>query len=438
MPVPFATALLWAQRGYAAWQVAEAIRQQFCRIQNQFPEFTDRVIGAIPGGGLLNPLVPAICPNAPPTSQQLDSPYSGGQCCGSYTVFYRIVANGQTVDRTIAVNGKLGGLSNNFFDVPDSQGNMGNQWQGSAVLQTGLDCPGVNPTPVTLHNAGNNLGARPIVTITRVTRAGGAADNCGDRPILFNPRQPTAGDLNFNVTIPVGGRNINIPVRMNLTLNPTVNFNFSPTISFNTPYGDIYYSPDGIDIFFPGSGTDPNQPYGFPDPRPPTDRPPPALPPSTRPRQPTAPPTGGGDCPDVDLKPVLDAVAEVQDVVDETLELVKELSECDRCEFLPEECTKTLIGTGQGGKFQLSPDALWVEVSVIQKPSNWKGYSVPNSPDVVFAGWHSFGSSICEGVRTPIQYDKNIYPKASQSSAFSYGLQTGYSANCYAYLRPSE
>lgn len=441
MPVPLATVALWASRGYAAYQIAEGIRQRFCTLQQQFPEFTARAIGNLPGGdSLINPLVPAICPSAPPASSQNNVfPYLGGQCCAVYTMRWTRIGNGSTTQLQETVAGKIGAIRDTLFDVPNANQQMGLQWQGFIEIQTDLDCPGRTPRWRTLTGGQNWQGARPTYTNLTFTRVDGLPDNCGDRPITGTPLIPSPNDLNFTVTIPIGGRSFSVPVQFNLNLNPTLNFNFQPTISFSTPIGEFVFSPDGLDIFFPGSGDSPGTPpFGLPDPRNPSDRPPPQLPPYLAPRiQP--PGGGGGDCPDVNLKPILDAIEAIAVPIEETLDGVEELLERDCCtSHTPEQCRRILIGTGQSGQFQLGDDVLWVGVIIDEKPSNFKGFANENSPDVVYAGWFEFGGGNSSGVRSQLQYDRNIYPKLSKATSFSFGLQAGYIGSCYAYVRPDD
>lgn len=442
MPIPWAAIPPLIARGFAAAAAADAIRDEFCQLYDQYPEFISGAIGYLPGGGFVNSLIPFVCPNSSPPSQPFEPPFNGGQCCGLYNVTVVGVLEGETVDTTFPAPGKIGGV---FWRESEGSPVL---YSGSWLLESGLDCPGVEPRLDFLWG-GTNLSMMPSASIVSISRVDGLPDDCGNPNPTWPRVSPPPSGLNFDINVPVGNVNVTVPVSVNFNA-PPINVSFSPTISFSTPIGDFIFSPEGWDILVPGrppSDGDPNRPDDrdrLPDPRVPEDRPPLWRPPPFPGAPPIFLPPGSGNpppngCPDVNLSPVLTAIRFVQLTSDEILEGVNELLERDCCELpTPEECEKKTLGSGQGDKVAIGKDTVYVGIEINRKPENFKGYFNDGSPDVVFAGWHSFGSEECEGVRTPIQYEKNIYPKPSGCSSFSFGLQMGYTATCYEYLYVRE
>lgn len=412
----------------------------FCELYRAFPDEVDVAVSNIPGSGsgTGSYLLPRLCPPPPGQNPPVAvPPFEGGQCCGSYDV--TVVATIEGVTSTLIyenVPGRIRGLRYTPGEA------VPNTFTGNWTLIVGGDCPGVQVDELFVVG-GTNMSTRPSAAITAIALVSGGADDCGNPAPSYPPQSPTPDDFEIDIDIEIGGDNYNYPIEI-LPPNPSPDYPYRPEI--NIQVGDdfiINITGEGFNIGFPA--TNPNNPQpDRPDPRPEDRIPPPVAPPPLFPPFPEPGSGGGGDpgngnCPDVNLRPVLDAIARLDADVDIIGDNVELLLDCDRCSPpTPEECVKRLIGTGQGARFQLGDRVAWVGVEVTTKPSNSKGYFAVDSPDVVFAGWHTFGSTTAEGVRTPIQYDLNIYPVVAKATSFSFGLQTGYQANYYVYEVPED
>jgi len=379
-------------------------------------------------------LLPRLCPNPPPTQPQPGTPQPSGQGCISYDITVSGVdGRGSPYTLNYRLPGKIGGIVwVEGVGAPD-------RFSGGFELLHSRDCPGRTPGKVALVG-GQNMPQMPTARITAMVPVGGGTDPGGTVPAPYPPAPQPPQFFRPNITVNIGGQNVNFPITFAPT-SPSPNYPTRPQINFNIGNQiSVNITGDGFTFGNPAS---PTRPPGQPgNPIPPGGRLP-ALPAPPLIDPPPGTGSGGGGtptvCPDVNLQPVLDAIAVLKLEVDEVEEDVKLLLDCDRCDRPPASlCSKRLIGTGSSAVFQLGERAVWVGVEVTQRPTNWKGYLVDNSPDVLICGWHEFGSAIAQGVRTPIQYEKNIYPVLEGAEKFSFGLQSGHIANYYVYDKPDE
>lgn len=402
--------------------------QGFCAIAQQNPWLTSR---------LGRQLQRRWCrpPNVPPSPEQ--PPTIGGQCCADY----RVVIN--YVDATgaakVSDSVRKGKVRIRHDVTPKANG----FYDSYIILSSGNECPGVSRVETTVAGQQNGQGTvRPFITGYTITRTDNQPDTCGNffpPPIL--PPTPVPPVFNFNIPITTYNRNYNIPVTIPI-IQTDINFNLRPEFTLELPDFNLTFNFDGMTVTAPTGGREPNQPpYRLPPV--PDDRLPlpPNRPPIREPIQPDAPgrPTGGTRCPDLDLRPVLEAVANVQDVVDVIDDNVELLLDCDRCDRRPpEDCTKGLFGTGQSLTVPINKTVQWVGIELTAIPINAKKQFGVVAPDVFYAGWYSFGGNGCEGHRQPIHYRNNVFPAVEGSSRFSFTLPSGYVANCFLYTIGGE
>lgn len=430
-----------------------------------FDDFFEPPFPTTPIGEIVTPVVGAFCefsaahpwilsgtgrflrdrycpPPAPPLPPPPD-PTVGGQCCELYRVRTSVRFD-DPVAPTISDN-VFENLSGKIRIINDRVETSPGLFQVTIAISTGTDCPGATPTILSVAG-GQNVSENDVVLLSyQIEKMDGSRDNCGGGLFpVTPPPSPVPPVFDFDINIPVGGVNVSVPVTIPI-IQPDIDINIRPEINIQLPDLNINLTWDGINLSFPIGG---NNPDGSP-PRIPNipdnelpdgDRRPPVVPPRA-PNQPyppgSRPPTV--NCPNLDLTPVIVRVDNLQEDVDQLLIIGDLLLDCDRCKRKnPEDCDRDFGGSAQGAKEEIPDGAQWVELSITGRPENAKGYLSVGSADVLFAGWHSFGSEECEGVRTPVQYERNIYPVPDGASSFSFGLQTGFIASYYFYIPPDD
>lgn len=406
-----------------------------CDLYRRFPEEMDVIVSNIPGapsgtgGYVLNRLCP-LPPGQPPPPMR--PPFSGGQCCELYDVTTSLdFGDGASVSTFTLLPGKIRGLE--WRDQTIAPNLFTGQW----VLMYGGDCPGTVPAELSI-GGGQNMSSVPICRILSVVKSDGSPDTCGSPPPRFEPGNPSPDDFDIDIDVDIGGDNYNFPITISPP-NPDTNYPFRPNININI--GDnitVNVGGDGLTIGFNPSPPEDRQPQP-PNPIPPGDRPPPVYPPPLFPPAPPGDVGTPGDCPDVNLVPVLNAIADVDADLALVAADVKELLDCDRCEKpQPGLCRKALLGSGQSGDYVVGGDCEWVGIEISVVPENAKSQWGVDAPDVYYAGWYSVGDAESLGDRHPVAYLENVYEIAAGLSRFAYTLQSGYSASCYAYFKREE
>lgn len=414
--------------------LAEAAVEGYCTFSAAYPWMLSPL-----GVGLRDRWCRPPAPPLPPAP----TPTVGGQCCELYRVRTSVRFD-DPVDPTIS-DSLFENLSGKIKIINDKVETAPGLFQVTIAIETGIDCPGSTPAIQSVAG-GQNVGEDDIVLLSyQIEKMDGSPDNCGGSPLPTYPiPRPVPPVFDFDINVPIGGVNVTVPVTIPI-IQPEINVNLRPEINIQLPDLNINLTWDGINFSFPSGG---NNPDGSP-PRIPNipdnelpdgDGRPPVVPPRA-PNQPVPPnsrhPTV--NCPDLDLSPVIIRLDNVQEDVDQLLIIGDLLLDCSRCaRTKPEDCDRDFAGSGQGAKEEIPEGAEWVEVTVTQRPENFKGYLAVGSPDVLFAGWYSFGSQSSEGDRRPIQYGSNIYPIEKGVSSFSFGLQTGYLASYYFYFPPQD
>lgn len=401
--------------GNGAANLVRAARSAVCNIYANYPGvLTYNGIGQ-PPSVIARAFYDNICrPDFPPPA--LPSPgYSGGQCPVQYTIGYSIVAEfppNPPGRFTTAGSVTIWGTFKGTRVTPSA-----NQWNVSLV---GGANGAPNATVLTPLLAIANSYSAPVVTITSVTRVDGQPDNCGNPETPDPIESPPQNIFEYDVDIDIGGTTITSPLVVIQTENNN-SFEYRPEINVDIGGILINFQFDGVRINLDG---DENTPL------------PPPITPDPRPNAPTLPPKdgtkNGGECPDVDLEPVLVAIANVQGVVEVIEGNVEELLNCDRCNRLPvtsTEYSRQSFGAAQSGEYEIGQRAVWVTLRLNDVPANAKMQNGGNTRDVLYAGWYTFGTDDVMLPRRPIQYADNLLEVPEGVTKFSYTVYTGFTAS---------
>lgn len=413
--------------GGATAAIVQNAQSAACRLYREYPGWLLNIQSSNPGGAALRGFWDRLCPAPEQQPPSPDKPFSGGQCCTNYRITWRVISpNVSPEPISVTRPGKVGSMR-----IAYERNSLGEISGRRFELPVGLNCPGRTPSFLFLAaQTGNNGVFNPIqVIIDSVVRTDAQPDTCGELPPQFPIILPPPDALDFNTPITIGGDTYNFNIVIPVTqFNPTVNFR----PEFNVDVGGINVNFDmgGVNVDFTPEINLPSFPANE-DPRSPTNRPPPVPP---------RPPSGGG-CPDVNLQPVLNAIADVDAdlaVVGTNVEL---LLDCDRCDRPPVESPD--LGTiaypaSQSRQVSIPTSAVWIRVLIEQKPVNAKMQAGIASPDVYYCGWHSFGGGSSAGERIPINYLDNVYPVPEGASSFSFTTYTGFEASLTIYTYEEE
>lgn len=331
-------------------------------------------------------------------------PFTGGQCSFNYNVSYSY---------TDPVNGNGSGT---IFNVPGPITGIKRIQDSDVIYSIGAGCtagPGF-PGGVARFFSGQQVVAnRRRYTITSVVRSGGGPDTCGDPAPQFPdaPLPPTAvtnNTTNVNigagVIIPVGIAYAPVDLDVDINAAANIQVDVGPfNVSFDL--GGVNIRPNfNINVGPPSTPSPGNRPPSSPSPKP-IDK-------DNAPCYETNPP--------VDLTPVLDAIADVQETVDD----VKECS-CP----VGYDTQVTSLGGGRAGVAALPSNCIAVRLTLTEIPSNAK---VQNSdtghPDFFFCGYYDFGDGSALSARTPLSVESSYLEKPLWATSFGWSLYNGY--NC--------
>jgi len=405
---------------------ANAARGAVCSLYRRYPRWLHGPAYS-PGALVMRPFFDNLCdpPQQPPLPPS--RPFTGGQCAG---VSYRVVVAYKNSPGTSGSPQTLEGTDTFFLRGP-----IGRRYVRTASVQelqiTHTDLTGA-PRATTVIGTSNLQRVLEWVSFV-VTRQDGGADTCGDPPIDYPDDQPPPGDLSFPVTIPVGGDSYTFPLIIPfIDLSPE--FNLNPQINVQVGPFDFTFDLGGVNV---GINPEINLPDTIPvgpDPRPPSGRPP------TRP--PIAPPGGGcPPCPDLDLTPVLQAVADIDADLELVAADVKELLDCDRCDHPTIDDPSLLAAQfppATSGTYAALVKPRWVRVELTEQPRNARMQVGEQAADVIYAGWYSIGSGNAEGDRNAIRYENQVMPFPEGTNLFSFTLYAGYKARVTIYSQPEE
>jgi hypothetical protein len=356
------------------------------------------------------------CPLSPGNQnspQQITDPK--GKCVG---IRYRVTLSGTyeskqgtnwnpvNVSRVTEVWGAIGAISRTIDST-------GNQWIYTATV--GANASGTPQPNTELFRAFANKDGtvrNANYSIDIVPANPSQPDSC-QNPAPTYPTPPTRPTLppsfpRINIppviVVPIKPSvNIKVDARVNITANGTVNLKLADAINLQFgPSGiDVYINPDsGIDIYPDSPSPGYELPPGTPD-----------------------PPTGNngsegtdGDCPDVDLDPVIDKLNQLLDCACD-----------DDGEF---NTIVVPVLSGNSGSIVLNDNDIAVKVALIEVPDNpkieWGGGS---APDVYYAGWTSFSSFDGQRDRTPIDYLSKVYFRKEGDTFFTWTCRQFYSAS---------
>lgn len=365
---------------------------------------------------LIGELERLICPPERFPVPVAPNPVPGGQCPVGYLVDYTITfdngrGQGYNLERTSDVlAGAITGVvttrevqpSNpTFFNQIDSIGFAG----GASLFK-------MQETTV-------GGGSTASAIIRQIRRVDGQLDNCGDGLPTLPPPPPGAPPIPPNITVNIGGTNVLLPFFFTpVIISPTLNF--EPHLAIRVGPIDIDLSLDGYDITSrPRPSRPPILPPSYP-PGTPTAPPVYPSPPQTRPRN-LPPGGGGGDCPNVDISPVITRI----DTAEANLTL---LLDCDRCVLDDPTLIgyqETLVFTGGSGRITLSSRCTLVKLNLVSQTNNLKSQAGVNADDVFYIGWQSFSQSQSNYIRQPIHYLQNIYRRPRQCTQFTFTCYNG-------------
>lgn len=415
--------------GPALGQAVPFVFSAVCALYQQQPKETAALLGmGISPSSPVDILLPKLCDLPPENVPQPTQQFQGGQCCNQYNV----VVSGQIEGNpfTFPLRGLQGKIGNVALRKESAEnGVVTRTW----YFMSGLDCPGVTPRRNDILGQsrapdGEFPPASAGISSTELV-AGGV--ECGNPPPDYPTVPGTPDQYSFPVNVEIGGDTYEWDVEI-LPGNPAPDEIVKPEI--NIKIGDyiLNLTVEGINIGFqvPPGGV----PRPMPDPRDPEDVPP------AQPMPPLFPPGGGGggtdpggSCPDVDLQPVLNAIANLKLEVDQVEEDVEKLLDCDRC--WPQIGSNLLevaaLSGTSGGEFELEPRARWIEITQTSVPANARTQDGGAASRVVYSGWISFG-----GERTPISYEDNVFKVPIGSDRVLITLYDGHEGVCKVhYLR---
>ena len=406
--------------GNSLRDVGQAAIDAYCNLYRNYPAWTGgslfQLVGLDPGRALFD----RVCDEPPPPTPT-QPPMLGGQCCADYIFHFEGQQGGNPFATDFIVKGKVGTPRYRRRDTEDGFYNP------AIFLDVGIDCPPTFPETKIFalgQNLNDGMGSGITGLVYNISRVDGQPDTCGDLPPEYPDIIPRPDELNYDIDITVGDIAISVPVTIPITqFSPT--FNFSPSFAVNVGGVRVTLDIGGLSFTFNPTVNLPSLPTGE-DPRPPADRPVPVTPPS--------PGGGGGDCPDVNLQPVLNAIATVKADTELILEKLEELLNCDRCrrqEITSLDYAVQAYGAAQSAVISLDPKSRWVRLEIVSQPINPRVQSGEVAKDVYFAGWYYFQTGGSAGDRNPIHFLDNAYPTIEGARTFAYTLPKGYAGIVY-------
>lgn len=382
----------------------QSARDFTCGLWNQYP---DRMSGngGVPGAFTRGWMNAACQDNNPPQPPVVNVP--GGQCCDKtyeVTVSYQILIcfEDQVIEtntQTKTVTGKINGLYLGEYP-PNPQGtglyieyeNCGGSLFYSLVWSTSRQFVTYECTTTSAFEADTSKVSvsESIYTIDSIVTVDGSPDNCGTTPPGYpvSP-EPTINDVTEIVTINnYDGTTNNVELSLDIINN---NISNSLELPITLIFGGIRMSVNvgGITI----NNNTSNRTFNSN-----RDR----LPDNTRhplplPENPEPPP-------------------ETRDEPDS-----------------PSYGT-VVLPASQSRIVELGASVVWVALNLVDIPSNARPQWGVIAPDIYFAGWFEFQSSLLNFRREPIHFKRNVCYPPIGANKFAYTLQTGYTGTVILYV----
>lgn len=406
-----------------------------CRFYAQHPATAQALVSALPAPSPMEGFIfPRMCRMPPPPAAPAAPPFQGGQCCELYRVRCNVTSSSGT--QSITFENQPGQIGSIFVEYSDVDGVRGKAY----YFMAGLRCSGVVPAKIFVASEvrSDDLPFTTTATIASVSRMDNQPDSCGNPLPVHPPGVVPPEDFDWDGVAPFPDGDRRVPVRI-IPPQPQGDVIIRPEI--NIEAGDVIVNVTGEGITFGVRNPAPNLP--------PNNNVPPGVPTGSNPppNQPLFPPSshpapggggdpgGGGNCPDVNLQPVLNAIANVDADLKTVGDNVILLLDCDRCK--PEEPEESAyqrqsFGVAQSRTIQLPPNSKYVELVVVERPSNAKVQFSPSAQNVYYCGWQSFGHNAKADVRNPVHYEENIFLVPDGMTEFSYTLYAGFRAQLTA------
>lgn len=355
------------------------------------------------------------CPPAPPPVAPPDRNYNTpqGKCAGAVVAFdvpysYNIIRPDGTTQPFSSVAGQ-GAYPTPIVNIRESRAG------GSIQFFADVGVPGTegyrvqaNVANIALPADNQYSGLQYQVNLRTIS---GDPDSCSNpaptyppSPPRDSPSSPPVINLPPLIYIPIKPEvKIPVTIKPNITINGGINFRIADSI-------DIQIGPKSVDVYInPTANID-----LFPDAPSPGYELPPGVP--DDPTGNAGNDGGSGECPDVDIDPVIDKLNQLLDCacdVDSNYQYVN-----------------GAVASGESGTILLPVDAYAVRLTLTDFPASpkkeWGGGA---APDVYYAGWTSkisFGGS---RDREPIDYQEKTFLVDESTTAFSWTCRQFYSAD---------
>lgn len=378
-----------------------AARKFACGLYKAYEGYYGNTAPQGPLEGLKRGVWDKICDNGLPPVPSDPPPWDGNSCaCVEYLVEglqYETSGIGQRLPWNAIVTGPIFGIR------------VAGGFPGGATffLRHGRCTNGVF-SGVRERELGGASGPERTYQITSINRVAGQGDSCpvpSPNPIP-PPTPPSPSDQKGNTNITIApGVTINAPITL---VGPTTNVSLNPSVEVNVGPLNVNFGLGGINVDISPSFNPTlivpvvNLP-SLPGPRP--------LP---------LPPSGGvcpDPCPDIDYARIEAAIRAER-------------------KFYAKPKTRrevAVLGSGVGGTVVLPAEAAWVRLVLTKEPLSVQEQFGAGGPDVLFAGWHSFGVGT-GGERIPISYRQNTYLVPKGATQFSWTVYRGAIASVSALL----
>lgn len=408
--------------------IVNTAAEMICGLYGKSPSSFLRIVD--PSSGLIDnnrPIFDDLCapiaPLPPPPQQQ----FGGGQCEDvRYNVSFTATLRGEAVNgvypspRNVSYTAALWGKVGSFTLAGYEERQSGPfTYRGYSRIECickgdgGLPNSGYGPATI-LGSSGNEIQSFSIGSVSRVD---GQADSCGSRQPSYPPTSPDPNDYTriFPIPQPDGSTK-----NTSVTIIPT----FAPIIGIFRP--EINVDVGGINVNFSLGGFTLSPTIEIP-----VGADLPIGQPSTTTNKKVAiniPISGGGGT--TDLKPALDAIADLKKEVEEC---------CDRyhpfSDLLTSDYDIATLGSGSSGSFNLPAKAYRVVLQITNPDSPGRSQAGINAPNVLYAGWAWFFSGGGMATRHPIDSPiKSFEVPARSDDKFAYTLNGSYNANVVCYF----
>lgn len=371
-----------------------------CGLYKDYQGYFGNIAPQGPLEGLKRGVWDKLCgPGALPPVPTEPPPFDGNSCsCVVYRATLRVTRpDGTGFDSNSEFTGPFFGLSSRTTS-PDTK--------ATDIIQ-GRCVDGRFVGSVTGPGDGGTA-TENSVSLKSITRISPSSD-CPQIPPPPAPTPPPPDRQRENAPITIAPNvTINAPVTL---VGPSVNVSLNPSI-------EVAVGPLNFNFSLGGVKVDVNPTFS------PTVIVPivnlPGLPPDQPPRPNPLPPDGG-DCPDpcepVDYRRIEDAISAER-------------------KFYARAKTRLnqgQLGGGVGGSLGLPPRTRFVRVTVTQDPNSVKEQFGAGGPDVLYAGWCSWGVG-SPGDRTPISYRVSTFAVPPGANLFTWTIYTGGFAEIDAFV----